>query len=194
MRVTEQEVRDAFRRAPDSLKSYVESDELFNAFHEIRKKHNLHLDQAGDLELALHATVLGLRQFNELPKLMQEILQGVTAEAQSAILKDFNEKVFVPLRNLSKKRAEEVLKVNAAEKHTPGGALRAAEMQSSAEAPPPVAPLPNKAPATEASVLEQKMPRATPPAPAVSQETSAPERPSTPPRYHGTDPYREPVE
>lgn len=161
--ISEQEMRSAYEKAPQAVKDALNSDEVFRAFHDIRKKHSLHIDHAGNLANAINAVVLGVVPFTDMGRLLDEGMQGVSAETKQGVLKDLNEKIFLPLREKAlvgaKERAETV--------HTP---------------PPVSAPTPRPV-----SVIEQKLPTQVV-TPAV-QKASVPETPKA--QYRSHDPYRE---
>ncbi len=180
--INEEEVRKVYASAPQHLKAYIDSDELFDAFHSIREAHKLHLDHAGNLALAIDAVILGMKRFDELPILLREGLMGLDEAMREKVVKDVNDKIFMPLRELTKKHAEE--SKTYTEPPAPTSGIRSVEIKLVKE---PAPPLPLQ------SVVEQKMPptAAPPTAPVPPAESTAPRET---PRYHGTDPYREPVE
>lgn len=203
---TEAEIQQAYSGAPRELKEYIDSAIVFDAFHEIRTAYKLHLDHAANLSKAIDSVILGIRSFTELPGLLTEALPGLDAEMQAKIVKDINDKVFVPLREQVKQKAdEERTKKLEGEKKSKGD-LRALEERlaehaaikiqrvAKPEEKPTVAPTPTMVPDRAPSVLEQKMPVTIPP-PVPPTPTPAPAPASvSPPKYHGSDPYREPAE
>lgn len=196
--ITEAEVRKVYETAPKHLKEYIDSDGLFNAFHEIRRTHKLHIDQAGNLAMAIDAVVLGMKRFDELPMLLREGLAGVDDATREKVVKDVNDKVFVPLREYTKKRAEETQKTTAPKpvptsppQSAPPPSVRNIELKLTKEPTPAVAPVTAEPAQQTQSIVEQKMPPAPPPAQAPPVEPAA-QREA--PRYHGTDPYRETIE
>lgn len=117
--IIQDEIQKAFATAPEHLRAYIKSDELDVAFYQIRTTYKLHLDHAGNLALAIDAVVLGLRKFDELPALLREALGGLDDATREKVLKDVNDKVFIPLRELTKKTAEEARAKLAAPKSPP---------------------------------------------------------------------------
>lgn len=203
---TEAEIQQAYTTATQELKEYIDSAIVFDAFHNIRTTYKLHLDHAANLSTAIDSVVLGLRSFTELPKLLTEALPGLDAEVQAKIVKDINDKVFVPLREQVKQRADEERTKKLEEEKKSKGDLKALEERlaehaamkiqrvAKPEEKPTVAPTPTMVPDRAPSVLEQKMP-VTPPPPVPSAPAPPPApTPVNPPKYHGSDPYREPAE
>lgn len=197
--ISEEEVKRVYATASQSVKDYVNSNEVFDAFHEIRKSHNLHLDHAGNLAMAIDAVILGMRSFSELPTLLRDALPGVDDATREKVVQDVNDKIFVPLRELTKKRAEAPASVPTVPRPTSG--IRAVERTLVSEAPPPVRPQPTEekaeAPTTrpvapQQSVVEQKMPGVVQSSESRVQSATPPKvAPPAPPKYHGADPYRE---
>ena len=211
---TEAEIQDAFTRAPRDIQQYVDSPVVFDAFHAIRTTHKLHLDHAANLSRAIDAVVLGLRPFEELPKLLTEALPGVDTATQAQIVTDINEKIFKPLREQTRQKAEAVQKQKVSdssaqakqlaslkERLAEHAGLRSAQEHSEPEKPAPQGPVLVSEPT--GSVIFQKLtpiapPVSAPSAPEVAHpvETVAtqPAPQSKPATYHGSDPYRESTE
>ncbi len=200
--ITQEEIQKAYQRAPEHIQTWIDSDELAKAFDAIRTKYNLHVDHAGNLAIALDAVILELKQFTELPALLKEGLASLDDATRDKVVKDVNDTVFVPLRALVKKHADEVAtkaREEAELNHRVDTMIEAEAKLADAEAklkttPPPVIAPARTTPQTQApaSILQQKMSTAVAPPPSV-QEVPAPNpTPVAPPRYHGTDPYREP--
>lgn len=182
--LTRDEIKKVYDAAPEPRKKLVDSDEVYDAFHEIRKKHNLHLDHAENLALAIDAVILEIEPFEKMKDLLESGMRTVDAGTRTEILKDIDELIFKPLR----KRAEELV-VRPPAPLTSGIDGTATALHS---APPlPVAPAPPPEPATPPvalaapPILSQKMPVV----PAIEKPTQQPPVPA--PKYHGTDPYRE---
>ncbi len=97
-------------------------------------------------------------------RLLDEGMQGVTPKTKQGVLKDLNEKIFLPLREKALMGAQE----HAREAHTPPPVV-------STPTPPPV------------SVIVQKLATevVTPPV----QKSAVPETPKA--QYRSHDPYRE---
>ena len=208
--VTTEEIQKAFKTAPQNLKDYIESDDMERAFYAIRSAYKLHLDHAGNLALAIDAVILGLKSFDQLPQLLQEALSGLDDDTRGKVLKDINDKIFIPLREMSRKHAEEVRKATT----LPPPTIRTREvvLANAPEAPVarsiPAAPQAPVVPAAPTTQLVASAATPTPPVMSVIAEkmstTSAPPRveqpvapqavPNTPAKYHGSDPYKEPIE
>lgn len=178
--ITLDAVKAALATVPPWLQEYVKSDELFDTFHEIRIKHRLHLDKAGELELVLYAVVVGLHQFSEMQGLIRDALRDTPTNIQDAILNDFNEEIFKPLREKTRQQ------VGSAGKGVVGNTVIQKKPQN-----PPILPAANLVSRgaggsqTQTMIVEQKL------LPAQQENRPRPEPPRAPPRYHGADPYRE---
>ncbi len=196
--ITQDQIEQKFNAASKEVQDMVNSEDVFNAFHEIREKHNLHLDHAGNLATAINAVILEIVPFTELDGLLREGMQGVDDATRQGVIQDVNDKIFVPLRALSKKRAEEKHAAEKMARVTPQKpSIRDVEVGLKSddlpirtlpkmEAPPSTAPEPALSePNTSGSVLAQKLAEPAPSAP------TPPPTPAAAPRYHGTDPYRE---
>jgi cell fate (sporulation/competence/biofilm development) regulator YlbF (YheA/YmcA/DUF963 family) len=180
--ITQEQITEAFKKASPEVQAMVNSDDVFNAFHEIREKHNLHLDHAGNLATAINAVILEIVPFTELDTLLKEGMQGVDDAVRAQVIQDVNDKIFVPLREETRKHAVEVAKINAAPP------VVAPPPRTTPLAEIPLVMIPNPSQPSAPSVLEQKMPSAQP-TPAPAPQPEAPAKPKS--TYHGTDPYRE---
>lgn len=172
---TEQEIRDTLEKAPDTIRAYVNSATLGDAFEEIRTRHKLHLDEAGKLTDALVATFLEMRPASGFSDLLKESLEQ-NSGAYAAVLADINEKIFKPFR----KSLEEEVTATADTPATPAPAVRPAE----AVRPPSV-------PLLEKKVNERPQ---TFSVDAFSEDRAEPEPKKAPEYRSGVDPYRESVE
>ena len=197
--ITQEEIQKAYASAPKHLQEYIDSDDLFNAFHEIRGKYNLHLDKAGDLAIAIDAIILNLQSFDAFPRLLKEALGGVDEKTYQGVVEDVNTKIFTAFRELTKKQVEKLVQAPAPPKPVSNSEpLKVIEQTVSQKEPAPVKPL---------QIIQEKMSQTVgtaalnipvpPVAAAVTTPAAQPEQkpPATAPtRYHGADPYREPAE
>lgn len=179
---TEEEIKQEYLKAPQYIQDYIDSDELFFAFHEIRKAHNMHVDHAGGMALAIDAVILGMEPLERFPDLMKEVMPGVDGAAIARIVADVNEKVFVVFRKMAEEKATRtVIPQPTPPPLTPPPAMPAlteVEKVVTAEPPPVV---------VTKSILETNMPKGDVPVAPPSRTLPEPAQP----RYHGTDPYRE---
>lgn len=191
--VTEEEIKKAYKNAPERARDYIDSDELYDAFHVIRKTHNLHLDQAGSLALMIDAIILDLAPFEKFPTMLREALGAADDATYQAVLKDVNEKVFAMFRKVTKENTvpQSVTTPTTTAPPTPARAPNTTEL------PPLPTPKPPSVAETKLAVTSAPAPvqQVVPPPAAVVPPHPAPTAPSPkPPTYHGTDPYREPFE
>ena len=207
---TDVEVKAAYKKATEDQRWYINSDELFNTFYTLRTKYNLHVDVAGNLVLLINAVILEIVPLTEFPAQLKSILTGSSEADYQAVLKAVNEEIFVAFRKRVKERAEakaqeakelaekkkredaedqalELELKKQFESSTPAGAIEKATTTVQSQTPPvpPAVPVPAK------SVIEQKTTVTS--APIQQQATIPPpaQKTQTPPKYHGTDPYRE---
>jgi hypothetical protein len=211
--ITEAEIKDVYKTAPQHLKELVDSDEVYNAFHGIRETYNLHLDHAQNLAMAIDAVILEMRPFEQLGDLLSDGLRSVDENTRNKILADINTKVFIPLRDRAKKQAEEKAADTAAKAQAEAPKPRIQGLEIKLKSIPDVQMPVRQAPSITGTIALQPVPP-TPPvaAPAVptqsviEQKMSAPTvsvdgviaqptvQPPTQPKYHGSDPYREAAE
>lgn len=208
---TDIEIKAAYKKATEDQRWYINSDELFNTFYSLRTKYNLHVDVAGNLALLIDAVILEMVPLAEFPAQLKSLLTNSSEADYQAVLKAVNDEVFTAFRKRVKERAEakvQEAKDLAEKKKREDAEDQALELELQKEfeskaaavaAKKPVSPAlpqtPVTTPAVAApvkSVLEQKTTATS--APVQVQATIPPpqqQKAQTPPRYHGTDPYRE---
>lgn len=188
--VTKEEIRKKYDEAPPDVQALVNDPEVYDAFHLIRRTHNLHLDAAGALADLINALILGIVPLTELDNHLSLVLPGVDAAQRDKIKADLDAHIFKPLRE--RKRAE-----------TPDlGAQYKSALVAKLSLTVPLED--ERAPSSEeratpvrntSSIVAQKLgasPSAPVPEPAVRPEEKGITTPRT--GYRGVDPYREPVE
>ena len=181
--ISQDDIQKKFDAAPESVQAMVNSDEVFNAFHEIRQKYNLHIDEAGNLATAINATILEIIPFTGLDDVLKEGLQGVDSETRKKVIADVDALIFVPLREKARAAAQSAVKsAPQLQQKTLRTDTRIERLDARVVPPPAVAAAPAVPPAP--SVLEQKL--GPNPSPAQVVEVKPPTT-----KYHGTDPYRE---
>jgi hypothetical protein len=209
------EIKTAYQNAPVYLQDFIGSDEMYTVFQDMIKVHKLHIDQGGNLAVALNSIILGLRPLGQFPELLKEALNSSDDALNRAIANEANSKVFSALRALTKTettptKATPVLEtapaaVAFAPASSPIQSVQKAPLVTQLESMPVAAAV---VPPTPMVVAENKMAMTSAPAPvttAVPMPPSAPTTAITPPipkepkpeapvKYHGTDPYREPFE
>jgi len=206
MTPTETDIKKAYAVANDKAKEYIDSDELFNTFYTIRTKYNLHVDVAGNLALIIDSVILEMLPLTEFPGKLKEILTGSSETEYQVILKTINDDIFTYFRNKVKAEAEAVKKKaeqEAAEdaelerqiaEATARRALEGVGTDAAPALPPPPVQEPT-APVQAApapSIVEQKVTTVSAPVQELSKVVQPEIKPAAaPPRYHGTDPYRE---
>lgn len=216
---TDVQVKEAYKKAREELKEYINSDELFNTFYTLRTKYSLHVDVAGNLALLVDAIILELVPLSDFPGLLKEILTGASETDYLAILKSVNDDIFAAFRQKTKERAEAKLreeKERAERKAKEDAEDQALELElrkqfeveqaalaAKPKAPaaptstdpvslvPPVVKTPVLQEIAPKSIIEQKVTMVSAPTQQNTSVSNTETKPVSPPRYHGTDPYRE---
>jgi len=198
------EVQKVYDAAPQRVKDLVDSNEVFDAFHVIRKKYNLHLDHADNLAMVINALVLEMYPFEKLKDLLLDAMRSVDEGTRNDIIKDIDLLIFKPLRDklVAETKVEE--KPKAGIQGVSAAKIQGVEVKLRSIPEVEIPPIPKVEPSP---VLEQKV--VTPPAPTQSviaqklgvrpvggeigpnvlKQDVQPEPKA--PRYHGSDPYRE---
>lgn len=122
---TLEELKAAHGAAPAYIRDYISSEELAKVFNEIRDTNKLHLDEAGQLSLALSAVFLEVRPAEQFPELLKEALE-VNQGAHAAVLKTVNEKVFARFREILSQKTLTQVETSAPPEKKPPAALEAA--------------------------------------------------------------------
>lgn len=102
-----EQLQAAHENASKSVQDFIDADNYFLVFEEIRNTHKLHLDEAEKLSRALGAVFLKLVSFEEFPNLLKEVLEQ-NSDKHDAVLKEINSKIFTVFReNVLKKLGQE---------------------------------------------------------------------------------------
>jgi hypothetical protein len=161
---SEQKIQATFQSAPQYVQDFILSDELNDAFEELREKYALHIDEAGKISLAINAIALNLAPIASFPKLIAEALPGKPEDMRNDIANDVNTHVFASLRESAQQGAP-----------------------APEESVPQPTPLQRKITDTKLSNTvsgrAEDVPLGGAEAPQVSKND-----------YKGTDPYREPID
>ncbi|MBU6310727.1 hypothetical protein KGO06_02205 [Patescibacteria group bacterium] len=193
--LTQEEISKKYSEAPPDVQALVKDPDVYDAFHLIRRTHNLHVDAAGALADLITALILGAVPLAELDAHLAEALPGVDAATREKVRADLNEHIFKPLRERKRSETPDLATVyKAALIEKLGGTLPRIE-ESPAKTVPSVQ-VPRE------SIVAQKLgvsPRALQTregdgAPQPRSGAQEPSPTSTPVRYRSIDPYREPIE
>ncbi|MEK7613325.1 MAG: hypothetical protein AAB439_00400 [Patescibacteria group bacterium] len=171
---TNEELRNAYEKAPEMVQKYITSEGLAAAFEEIRMSNKLHLDEAGRLSQALNAVFLELRTITTFPELLRTTLEQ-NSNTYDAVLKAVNEKIFEPFRALLQP-APDVVKAPV----TP-------------PQPPVQKETPSPVPTVSGNILDRKITQ-SPEKISVDVLKTESIPPVKPPSRSSIDPYREPIE
>lgn len=191
-----QQIQKRMVELPADVRAAIQSADLGKRVQEIGTKHQLHIDQMGDLEDATLLVMLGFSNPDTFGARLTEDLH-LTAEKGQAVAMDISNQIFLSIRESMKQ-----FMAQQAALHT------AAASKPTAVPPTPATPVvPPKlsvpAPAPEIhpadTMLREKTvsmppppppaPTATAPVPAVTPKVEPPK-----PAPYKADPYREPIE
>lgn len=94
---TQKIIQERFRELPKSLQKIITAFDFRNAFDDISERHNLHIDQAGNLE---NETMLALLGFESLDDFETNLEKNIPIDAETAqkIADDVNNRIFLPIR------------------------------------------------------------------------------------------------
>ncbi|HUD02865.1 MAG TPA: hypothetical protein VMR46_02485 [Candidatus Paceibacterota bacterium] len=215
--VSSDDIQKLIAALPPEVKSLLYSKEMDDVMQQIGTKHQLHIDQIGELESEVAAAMIGISQMQELPQNISDTLE-VDMTKSNALVADINLLLLDKIRSSMKK--------NDADKSVIMPSAMAASASATAPTPPatsapvptaPVAPTPTAAPLPTDMQID---PPATQPTPAPAKVVApAPQMPEadvmlseptvslpkkvesapTPtkievPTTYKADPYREPIE
>ncbi len=207
---TPEEVKKRFESLPADIKEFVYGTDMTNILHSIGAKHQLHIDQIGELEGEAADVMTGFSQPEEFISNLKESLNIDDAKAQ-AIAKDINDQLFSKIRESMKRAsapaaptapsAPPAVSMSVAPKMPPAAPAPkmapppAPAQPAVAPAPAPMKPKPDLSGAdallqgkTVSSPATQVQKPATPAAPAAPGTQPAPQKPQS----YSADPYREP--
>lgn len=199
------EVQKVYDAAPQRVKDLVDSNEVFDAFHVIRKKYNLHLDHADNLAMVINALVLEMYPFEKLKDLLLDAMRSVDEGTRNDIIKDIDLLIFKPLRDKLVAETKAPEKPKTGIQGVSAAKIQGVEMKLRSIPEVDIPPLPK---VESAQVVEQKVvPLSTPTQSVIAQKLGvrpvggeigpnvlkqdAPQPEPKAPRYHGSDPYRE---
>lgn len=95
-------IRELYRKAPDSIRDVIESDETSRVILEIGKRNGLAIDKIGDLSYTTFLMMTGVIPAREYIGELQKSL-GLPEEKVSEIAKEINARVFVKAREALKR-------------------------------------------------------------------------------------------
>lgn len=184
---TTQQIKEAYPKAPPLVQQYMNSEEYIDAFSAFRTKHNLHLDELGNIGNAVEAVFLGLVPTARFSEMLQEALEENSA-LYSAVLTDVNDMLFKPFRvylDEKRKQLEERKQEKPIATQTPGPP----QEHTSTQPETTEKELPAFAEPTLGASRREKPEEVE--VDAFSEEDETPQ-PKT--QYKTVDPYREPIE
>ncbi len=99
IQITTEQIEAQLEKLPQDLRDAVSSNEIRNTIQEVGKKHNLLIDQLGEMIDLVGLIMLGLSPAKDFVKNFTRE-SGVNSDIASAIAKDINNEVFSKLRLL----------------------------------------------------------------------------------------------
>ncbi|PIR85080.1 hypothetical protein COU15_02815 [Candidatus Kaiserbacteria bacterium CG10_big_fil_rev_8_21_14_0_10_45_20] len=175
MLATKEQIQEAYQKAPEYIQDFITSEELDEMFANIRKKFSLHLDEAGQLSIAINTVALEIANLDQFPSLIKEALPSMPEIKRNEILKEVNDRIFGELREWARLDKEGLLYEDEDEKEEGGKVGDAVELEATT-------------PSSASSLDKLTTSTHTPP-----EKVSLPSEESNK-RYPGIDPYREPPE
>lgn len=213
-------IKERFAELPPVVQAAIVSADVQNHLRELAKKHNLHLDQWGDLEDQVQMTLMGIEDSNELTNNIEKNV-GVAHDIALALAQDISTIVFEPIRQELERQLDhpdavavaktgvEQMRDRVLQDSVPVTAAQPSAEQTPTQTPSPTSASAEPAAATPSaqSVIDSSIApvapivAATPPTPApiVTIERTNPTpgyTPSVPSHERKAiegDPYREPI-
>lgn len=102
MKYTVEDIQEKYKTLPDDIKSAITSTHVENRLHEIAKKHNLHIDQEGELMDETGLVMLGLTPPQNFVKNIMSRLH-INYAKSGEIVGDINEQIFIEVRESLKR-------------------------------------------------------------------------------------------
>jgi hypothetical protein len=187
MEYNPQQLAEAYKKLPQSLKDLIVDLDTGEAVRNIGDKHHLHVDQMGLLAEAIGAVIFGLMPSAQF---MEDITKklGIDRIMAENIAVDVNEQVFRKVR-------DQLKAVTDAKESLPTPATVLHEIENP---PPAPAPLIATAPVTPPAPVVEVPVTPAPPTPSVFEQKMAgsfalPKESEITPPTAPVDPYREPA-
>lgn len=94
---TQQQIIEAYKNLPPPVREFLaDPDQLARVLTNIKNAHNLHVDMIGLVNESIGHLLLGLVSPSEFRDILK--LAGIPEGVVNDIIKEINEKIFVPLR------------------------------------------------------------------------------------------------
>jgi hypothetical protein len=103
---TSEQIQERFETLPTDLQEAVSSPEVNEIIQEIGRKHDLHIDQVGELVDAIGLVMLGLVPAKDFVRTFSEE-SGVEQKTAEQIADDINKEVFSQIRSSIQKMEDE---------------------------------------------------------------------------------------
>src|SRR5579872_2168786 len=99
---TTQLVQQRFAELPGEVKAAIESNDLGNKVRTIGARHQLHIDQTGELEDEVMLAMLGFSELEDMAGRISTALR-VPPEVAQKIAQEVSNEIFTPIRESLKK-------------------------------------------------------------------------------------------
>jgi hypothetical protein len=168
------EIQKLIDALPPEVKALLYSKEMDNTVQQIGTKHQLHIDQIGELESEVAAAMIGISQMQELPQNISDTL-GVDMTKSNGIVADINLLLLDKIRSSMKKSDAEKSVIMPSAMAVSAAAPTPTSTAPVAPAPvtTPVVPTPAATPlSTDMQIEPPEAPapaKATPPAPQMHE-------------------------
>lgn len=190
---TADEIREKIASLPPDVQKFLYSPEMHTLMQQIGGKHQLHIDQIGEMEGEVVAAMIGIEDIQKLPENLAEELK-IDAVKSQALVKEINEQVFLKIRGSMKKTYEANKTVTPVAESRPAAANVVPISKPSPVVTPPVVPKPLEMHPAD-MMLTQKSVSSAPVMSAPAPKPPTPlEAPKIAAKPYGTDPYQEPIQ
>lgn len=167
----------------ENIEQLIDSGIVFDEIVKIGEKHNLHIDQVGDLSLTTRQVALGAEKKEDFLKNVMERLE-IKEDLAQRLIDEVNQNIFLRIRELLQQASTPKEPSDIPE--TPEQILKHIE-DGGLELPAPEHPVVEHEPDLTEHLLENTVASAH-----VEEEKTVTKIPITKKNY-STDPYREPI-
>ncbi len=116
-------IQEQSKKLPNDVRQAIASADVSIKINAITKAHNLHIDQAGALEMAIMLVMIGLEHpSNFAANIVEEV--GISELEANIITKEVNDKIFLPIRDSLMRMAEEMERESEDESRSMNSELR----------------------------------------------------------------------
>lgn len=184
---TKEEINIVFEQLPPAVQEVVVSPETVDFIDQMGEKYTLHIDDQGVFAKQLGLMLMGLRSPEEFSQLLRN-KAGLPEETVRSLVREVNEKIFIPLRNKMEESGEVFPKVELPQRDIVTQPIVPVEPKTEKEYSNVFAdePADEEAPSETGEMREPAKPK------QVSVEEEPKEK--TIEKKYAMDPYREPID